>query len=240
MPEPVTFGTLYLVPNTLGGDFPDYVIPHGVLDRIRMLDHFIVENEKAARAFLKKAGITILQDQLKLSVIDKFDDMSQAKPFMQPLLNGHDMGLLSDAGSPAVADPGSDFVKFAHESGIKVVPLPGPSSLLLALSASGLNGQSFCFHGYLPVTKTEKIARIRWMEKESRQKKQTQIFIETPYRNNAMLADLLQTCDSKTQLCIATDITLPTEKISTMSILMWKKIKTDLHKRPTVFLLLQY
>lgn len=158
---------------------------------------------------------------------------------MQFLLQGYDTGLISDAGSPAVADPGAMFVRFAHENKIKVIPLTGPSSLLLALAASGLNGQNFCFHGYLPVTKSEKIAKIKQLERESKYKKQTQLFIETPYRNNALLNDLLQTCDMSTLLCVATDITLADESIKTMSIAMWKKIKTDLHKRPTVFLLLQ-
>ena len=158
---------------------------------------------------------------------------------MQFLFEGHDTGLISDAGSPAVADPGAVFVRFAHENRIKVVPLTGPSSILLALSASGLNGQSFCFHGYLPVIKSEKVGKIKAIEKGSKFKKQTQIFIETPYRNNALFSDLLQTCDPNTLLCLATDITLPNEMIKTMSIAMWKKIKIDLHKRPTVFLLLQ-
>ncbi len=148
------------------------------------------------------------------------------------------MGLLSDAGSPAVADPGNIFVRHAHANGIRVVPLTGPSSLLLALAASGLEGQRFCFHGYLAVERQERIAQIRQLEKESAARRQTQLFIETPYRNNALLSDLLSTCRNSTLLCIACDLTLGTEMVQTMSITLWKKSVPDLHKRPAVFLLL--
>jgi 16S rRNA (cytidine1402-2'-O)-methyltransferase len=231
-------GTLYLIPNTLGGDNIADVIPEGVRSKINSLKYFIVENEKSARAFLKSSGITTPQQEITIHVIEKHDKNAAVKPLMASLFNGHDTGLISDAGSPAVADPGSAFVRFAHDHQVKVVPLAGPSSLLLALAASGLNGQSFCFHGYLPVVKSDKIAKIKLLERESKSKQQTQIFIETPYRNNAMLADLLASCNGTTQLCIAADITLSTEMIRTMSIAMWKKINIDLHKRPAVFLLL--
>lgn len=232
-------GTLFLIPNTLGGDNLNDTIPNGVREKIIRLKYFIAENEKTCRHFLKQAGVLTPQAELNIIALDKHEKNTDSKTVMQFLLQGYDTGLISDAGSPAVADPGAMFVRFAHENKIKVIPLTGPSSLLLALAASGLNGQNFCFHGYLPVTKSEKIAKIKQLERESKYKKQTQLFIETPYRNNALLNDLLQTCDMSTLLCVATDITLADESIKTMSIAMWKKIKTDLHKRPTVFLLLQ-
>lgn len=232
-------GTLFLIPNTLGGDNLNDTIPNGVREKIIHLKYFIAENEKTCRHFLKQAGVLTPQAELNIIALDKHEKNTDSKTVMQFLLQGYDTGLISDAGSPAVADPGAMFVRFAHENKIKVIPLTGPSSLLLALAASGLNGQNFCFHGYLPVTKSEKIAKIKQLERESKYKKQTQLFIETPYRNNALLNDLLQTCDMSTLLCVATDITLADESIKTMSIAMWKKIKTDLHKRPTVFLLLQ-
>lgn len=232
-------GTLYLIPNTLGTESLHDIIPPGVREKISLLKHFIVENEKAARHFLKAAGIKTPQQELVLKVIEKHETNTPVRPLMQPLFEGFDTGLLSDAGSPAVADPGAAFVQFAHENNIRVVPLTGPSSILLALAASGLNGQQFCFHGYLPVTKAEKISRLKQLEKESGIKKQTQIFIETPYRNNAMLADILEACHHETRLCIAVDLTLPGEMIKTMTVAAWKKTKTDLHKRPAVFLILQ-
>jgi 16S rRNA (cytidine1402-2'-O)-methyltransferase len=234
----IKYGKLFLLPNTLGSDALHDVIPPGVHEKIILLKHFIVENEKSARHFLKAAGIITPQSELQIVTIDKHEKITDMRVAMNFLFDGNDTGLLSEAGSPAVADPGSAYVKFAHENKIKVVPLTGPSSIILALAASGLNGQQFCFHGYLPVLKNEKVAKIKQLEKESKQKNQTQIFIETPYRNNALLSDLLQNCNDYTLLCVATDITLPSEEIRTMSISMWKKIKTDLHKRPTVYLLL--
>lgn len=237
--NPGQLGTLYLIPNTLGSDQLNDTIPPGVREKIISLKHFIAENEKSCRHFLKLAGVLTPQAELNIIALDKHEKNTEHKTVMQFLLQGYDTGLISDAGSPAVADPGATFVRFAHENKIKVVPLTGPSSILLALAASGLNGQSFCFHGYLPVTKSEKVAKIRQIEKESKFKKQTQLFIETPYRNNALLNDILHTCDGNTLLCIATDITLPGEMIITRSIANWKKITIDLHKRPTVFLLLQ-
>ena len=239
MSKPLSYGTLFLIPNTLGSEHLQYVIPEGVREKIASLTCFIAEHEKSARHLFKAAGITTPQSELKIEVIEKHNNHPDVRKQMQSLFLGHDTGLISDAGSPAVADPGAEYVRFAHENSIRVVPLTGPSSLLLALSASGLNGQLFCFHGYLPVGKAEKIAKIKQLEKESKYRKQTQLFIETPYRNNALLADILQTCEDHTLLCVAADITLPGEMIKTMTVAMWKKTKTDLHKRPTVFLLLQ-
>ena len=233
------YGTLYLIPNTLGGDDAGLVIPPAVREKIIHLSHFVVENEKAARRFLKTAGILIPQSDIQFIELEKHEALPSVKTTARFLLEGHDTGLISDAGSPAVADPGAGLVRFAHEHQIRVAPLTGPSSLLMALAGSGLNGQRFCFHGYLPVTKSEKISRLKELERESRLKKQTQLFIETPYRNNALFQDILQACQGNTLVCIACDLTLPTEFIKTKPVSLWKKIPVDLHKRPTVFLLLQ-
>lgn len=234
-----SYGTLYLIPNTLGGEDFNLVIPPAVREIVIHLRHFIVENEKEARRFLKMAGILTPQAELKIIEIEKHNPNESQKKLASFLFDGNHTGLLSDAGSPAIADPGAEIIRYAHQNNIKVVPLTGPSSLLLALAGSGLNGQHFCFHGYLPVNKAEKIAKIRQLEKDSKQKKQTQLFIETPYRNNALLTDILQSCASHTLLCVACDLTMPSETIRTMPVSLWKKTSIDLHKRPTVFLLLQ-
>ena len=188
---------------------------------------------------LKAAGTETPLQSLQLSELNEHTPKEALHTLIQPLLNGEDMGLLSEAGCPAVADPGANLVALAQQSGIRVVPLIGPSSLLLALMGSGLNGQRFAFHGYLPAKEAERIKEIKFLESESKKRRQTQLFIETPYRNRQMFESLLQHCQAGTQLCIATDLSLPSEQILTRSILQWKKTTPpDIERRPTVFLFL--
>lgn len=232
-------GSLYLIPCSLGESEMNYILPAQVQSIIFSLDEFIVENEKSARKFLKEVGITIPQSQLIIHEIDKHNTLFNYGELLKSCETGKNIGLLSEAGVPAVADPGALVVKRAHEKNIRVVPLVGPSSILLALMACGMNGQQFCFHGYLPKDKDALTQKIKFLEKESQQKNQTQIFIETPYRNNQLLSEVLKACDTQTLLCVATDITLASEKIITKKIIDWKKAIPDLSKKPTVFLMLK-
>ena len=231
-------GSLYIIPVLLGGEDISALIPEGTLNKIRPLRYFIVENSKSARHFLKLAAITTSQQDLVISEIDKHTDNIPYEQFIKPALEGHNVGLLSEAGAPAVADPGAGFILAAHRAGIRVIPLTGPSSLLLALMASGLNGQSFCFHGYLPVNRDEKNQKIKQLERDAQFKKQTQLFIETPYRNNQLLKDLVETLSPGIKLCIACNLTMENEYIKTQTIASWKKELPDLHKKPAVFLIL--
>jgi 16S rRNA (cytidine1402-2'-O)-methyltransferase len=229
-------GKLYLIPTTLGEMEPNDVLPQTVKRTIDCIDQYIVENEKTARRFIKLVHPEKIQSSLKLATLNKHTEISEHNTMISPCLNGINIGLMSEAGCPGVADPGAVIVKLAHEKGIQVVPLVGPSSILLALMASGMNGQSFAFNGYLPIDKNEKKTALKNFEKLSFDKNQSQLFIETPYRNNKLFEDLLQTLQPNTNLCIATDITLPTEYIKTYRITDWKKIKVDLHNRPTIFI----
>jgi 16S rRNA (cytidine1402-2'-O)-methyltransferase len=240
-------GTLYLIPNALGEGTLDTVIPDPVRARTASLQYFIAENAKSARAFLKLVGTTHpLRQSLQETPISELNvntPAEQLPALLTPLLQGHDVGLLSEAGVPAVADPGADLVRLAHRENITVKPLVGPSSLLLALMASGLNGQSFAFHGYLPTDADARAARLRQLEQRSRQERQTQMFIETPYRNEAMLQAMAASCASTTLICIATDLTLDTELVRTTSAQQWQKEiaagkMPAFRKRPTVFLML--
>ncbi|MBS1188961.1 MAG: SAM-dependent methyltransferase [Rhodocyclaceae bacterium] len=233
-------GTLYLIPVPLGaGSAPETVLPSPVLERIRPLSHFVVENAKSARAFLKAVGTAQPLQELQLAELNEHTPPDALERLLQPLRAGQDMGLVSEAGCPAVADPGADLVALAQREGIRVVPLVGPSSLLLSLMASGLNGQRFAFHGYLPAKEPERQKALRDLEAESRKRRQTQIFIETPYRNRQMLESLLQACQPSTRITIATDLTLPREMVLTRSVGQWKKqTPPDIERRPTVFLLL--
>jgi len=232
-----TKGVLYIIPVLLGGDDIS-LLPESTLKAIRPLKHFIVENSKSARQFLKLAQIDSTQQELIINEIDKHQDHQPFDEFLKPALTGNDVGLLSEAGVPCVADPGSGFIMAAHRNGIKVIPLTGPSSILLALMSSGLNGQSFCFHGYLPVNREERMQKLKLLERDAQSKKQTQIFIETPYRNTPLLKDLLETLSPSTKLCIACNLTLPDEFIQTKNILAWKKQIPELNKKPAVFLIL--
>ncbi|KAB2927037.1 MAG: SAM-dependent methyltransferase [Dechloromonas sp.] len=232
-------GTLYLIPVPLGPAHPAESLHPAVLATIRPLTHFVVEQAKSARAFLKAAGTERPLQELSLAELNEHTRDSELEQLLAPLLAGHDVGLLSEAGCPAVADPGANLVALAQCKNIRVVPLIGPSSLLLALMASGLNGQRFAFQGYLPTKEGERRKALSELEAESRKRQQTQLFIETPYRNRAMFDAILLTCQPATRLCVATDLTLPGESVLTRTIGEWKKrTPPDLERRPTVFLLL--
>jgi 16S rRNA (cytidine1402-2'-O)-methyltransferase len=236
--KPITLrGKLYLIPITLGECDPNDVLPQTVKRAIDCIDSYIVENEKTARKFIKSIAPEKIQSSLILSTLNKHTEVSDHNKMIQPCLEGIDIGLMSEAGCPGVADPGAAIVKIAHEKGIQVVPLVGPSSILLAMMGSGMNGQSFAFNGYLPIDKSDKKAALKNYEKLSYDKNQSQLFIETPYRNNKLLEDFLQTLQPNTHLCIATDITLPTEYIKTMKVSEWKNTTIDLHNRPTIFII---
>ena len=210
-----------------------------IQDVINTLDFYIVENERTARRFLLKAGLRKPVDEITFFILNKYTLPEELEEFLISA-HGSDIGIISEAGVPCIADPGADAVRRAHEKGIQVVPLVGPSSILLAMMASGLNGQNFAFAGYLPVKRPERINRIRQLEKRSHQEQQSQIFIETPYRNNQLLKDILEVCQPDTRLCIGADISMDTEKIETKSIREWKTKKPELHKRPAIFIIHRY
>ena len=230
-------GKLYLLPTTLGENEPLEVMPYSVKTMVELIDHYIVENEKSARRFIKKITPKKSQPSLTIMKLGKYAEELETRTFLDVCEQGISVGLLSEAGVPAVADPGATIVKLAHEKGIKVVPLVGPSSILMALMASGMNGQNFAFNGYLPIDNSDRKKAIKDLEKLSKEKNQSQIFIETPYRNEKMFTDLKSALTPATLLCIAVDITLPNEYIKTYSIADWKKQSPDLHKRPAIFII---
>lgn len=230
-------GTLYLVPVPLGEINPAEVLPETTLAVARRLSWLIAENAKSARRFLKTAGTSLVMQEINVLEIEKHRNLIDFDYYFAALRSGTDTGLVSEAGIPAIADPGSEFVKQAHRESIRVVPLTGPSSILLALAASGLNGQSFVFHGYLPKEQESRKSKIKALEIKVRNFHETQIFIETPYRNMALMNDLLQSCTDATLLCVATDITLSTEEITTLPVAEWRRKKINLDKRPTIFLI---
>lgn len=238
----MTTGTLFLIPVPLGASplaEPADVLPAPVLERVRSLDTYIAEHAKTARAFLKAAGHPLPLQQIVISELNEHTRDAALASLLSPLFAGKNVGLVSEAGCPAVADPGANLVAAAQAAGICVVPLVGPSSILLALMGSGLSGQNFAFHGYLPAREDERKKRLKDLEGESRRLGRTQIFIETPYRNRQMLETLLASCAADTRLCIATDISLAGERIATRSIGDWRKAGApDIDRRPTVFLLL--
>jgi 16S rRNA (cytidine1402-2'-O)-methyltransferase len=229
-------GKLYMIPSTLGENEPLEVLPISIKRIIEQIDHYIVENEKTARRFIKKISPRKSQPDLYISLLNKFTDKETIPSFLNPCLQGYHVGVLSEAGCPGIADPGSEVVRIAHEKKISVVPLVGPSSIILALMASGLNGQNFAFNGYLPIESAERKRAIKKFEKISRENNQSQLFIETPYRNNNLLGEFLKTLAKNTWLCVATDLTLPTEFISTKLVGNWITDSVDLHKRPTIFI----
>ena len=240
-------GILYLIPNILGEESGEHtlagILPDTVASTTASLDYFIVENAKSARAHLKRIDKIHPLQQIRMAELNVRTDKSRLPELLEPLTAGHDGGLISEAGVPAVADPGADLVRLAHEKGITVKPLVGPSSLLLALMASGLNGQCFAFNGYLPTDTEQRQRRIRSLEERSRHDRQTQIFIETPYRNDTLLKAFCSICRPDTRLCVATNLTLPAESIQTLPVAVWKKRiekgqMPDFQKKPTVFLLL--
>lgn len=230
-------GELHLIPVTLGGDDVKAVIPPATLAAVTALDYFIVENEKSARRFLKNLRHPLPLQQLELKPINERCDAPQAIELLQPLLAGRSAGLLSEAGCPAIADPGALLVEVAHRHHLRVVPHVGPSALALGLMASGFNGQRFAFHGYLPVNKDECRARLLVLERESQQHAITQIFIETPYRNDTLLQTLIATCRGATRLCVACDLTLASESVRSATVAEWKQAPIRIGKRPSVFLL---
>ncbi len=232
-----TQGSLYLIPTPLAPDTLDKSITSYTRKLISGLDYYVVENARTARRFISSLKIVKSIDQLQFELLDKNTHAKEIFKLLRPLLNGHDVGLMSEAGSPGIADPGALLVEAAHSKNIRVIPLVGPSSIFMALMASGFNGQSFSFNGYLPIEKTLRLSGIRFMEKEAVKWKRTQIFMETPYRNNKLLDDLISTCDPHTHLCIACNISSEEEFIQTKSLEQWKKNKPELHKKPTMFLL---
>ena len=232
-------GTLWLLPVALGDTPWEHYLPPATREAVCRLSYFVAENAKTARAELKRVGHPLPLRELAIEQLPERLTTKDIEHLLAPLLAGHDLGLMSEAGCPAVADPGALLVRRAHERHIVVKPLVGPSSLLLALMASGLDGQRFAFHGYLPAREPERSSRIAELEGESSRFKQTQIFIETPYRNHALFNALLLSCRPKTRLCLATDLTSDSEQIATRRIADWKAATPpDLDKRPTVFLLL--
>jgi 16S rRNA (cytidine1402-2'-O)-methyltransferase len=228
-------GTLYLIPVALGGGDAQSALPSATLAVARKLDTFIAENAKSARRFLKAIGHPRPLQEIRFQVLDEHTDERDIEFLLAPLIKGEDCGLMSEAGCPGVADPGAALVRRAHAAGVRVVPLVGPSSILLALMASGMNGQRFAFHGYLPVDKAERARRLK--ELETRAGNETQIFIEAPYRSAAMLDALLQHCRGDTLLCIAADLTLPSESVATRAVAEWKKKPPAIDRRLVVFLL---
>ena len=229
-------GKLYLIPVTMGDCEPMDVLAQTIPRAVELINNYIVENEKTARKFIKSIVPAKVQSELVLKTLNKHTEPAEHQSMIEPCLAGINIGLMSEAGCPGVADPGAVIVKLAHENGIQVVPLVGPSSILMAMMASGMNGQSFAFNGYLPIDKSDKKQALKNFEKLSFDKNQSQLFIETPYRNNKLVDDLLQTLQPNTHLCIATDISLPTEYIKTMRVASWKKNSIDLHNRPTIFI----
>ena len=230
-------GTLYLIPNSLGSEDPGVFLPPSVRNLIPELRYFIVENRRNARRYLKRVDRSIDIDRLTFFELNKHTSPREIPSFLRPLHEGHSIGMISEAGLPGVADPGAQVVRLAHEAFVPVKPLTGPSSLMLALMASGLNGQSFRFNGYLPVKRAERVKAIKELEQRAQRQDETQIFIETPYRNEALLEDLLASCHGATRLCIAVDLSMEKEMIGTKTIPEWKKKKPALHKRPAVFLI---
>lgn len=233
-----TAGVLYLIPKTIAECLPEMVIPEEVLKITRRLKFYIVENERTTRRYLSQLKPEHPIADIQLFLLNKHTKPEELGEFIAPLLKGEDVGLMSEAGTPAIADPGAVIVAMAHRNQIRVAPLVGPSSILLALMASGLNGQNFSFNGYLPIDKSERVQKIRFYEKRSLSENQTQIFIETPFRNDQLLDDLLSSCEDNTNLCIAADISAEEEFIRTQSVREWKKNRPELNKRPVIFLLL--
>ena len=229
--------TLYLIPTTLGETALDTILPAQNDQIVISLKYLIVENIRTARRFLKKVNREINIDELTFFELNQHTSPEEISTFLKPMSEGKDTGVISEAGCPAVADPGADVVAIAQQRNYAVKPLVGPSSILLSLMASGFNGQSFAFLGYLPISQLDRVKALKKMESHIYSENQTQIFIETPYRNMKMLEDILSTCQLTTKLCIAADITLETEFIRTKTIKEWKALKPDLNKRPCIFLI---
>lgn len=231
-------GKLFLIPTVIAEDTQQTVIPASVLSALKQINHFLAEDIRTARRYLSSLKIYESIELLDFKVLDKKTKEQELKELFAPIVEGKNLGILSESGCPGIADPGALAAKYAHQQGIQVVPLTGPSSILLSLMASGLNGQKFAFHGYLPIDSKESVDAIKTFEKESRSKNQTQIFIETPYRNNAVTANLLKALHEDTLLCMAIDVTGKEESIKTKTIKEWRKHPLELPKAPAVFLFL--
>lgn len=230
--------SLYLIPTTLGDNNFSRVLPQHTLDVLRSVKYLIVENVRTTRRYLKAVDKDIDIDGLTFYTLNRHTDPAVIASYLSPLAQGEDMAVISEAGCPAIADPGADVVAIAQQKGIKVVPLVGPSSILLALMASGFNGQSFAFNGYLPIDNVQRQKAIKHFESRARTEQQSQIFIETPYRNNALRDAMLTTLAPQTRLAIATDITLPTENITAKTVLQWRKVRLeDINHRPSIFII---
>lgn len=230
-------GTLYLIPTPLGADDIAWTTPAAVRQCAARLGHYIVEHPKTARQFLKQIGCILPLQEIRMQVLNEHTPFNELEGLLAPLLAGNDVGLLSEAGCPAVADPGAGLVRLAHQRNLRVVPLVGPSSILLALMASGLNGQRFVFRGYLPAERSKRVSKIVELERDSIARDQTQIFIETPYRNQKLLESLVFTCHDDTVLCIACNLTLASEYISTRTVREWRHSLPELNDKPAIFLL---
>lgn len=235
----MSMGTLYLIPVNLAEPVrSDAILPRDVLDTARQLDHFIAENAKTARAFLKAIGVTRPLQEISIAELNKHDSRGARPELLMPLLKGKDVGLMSEAGAPGIADPGAEVVAMAHANRIRVSPLVGPSSLLLGLMASGLNGQRFAFHGYLPVEKSERVKAINELQRESALRGMTQMFIETPYRNQALLDDLVKSLSNAATLAIAIDLTGAGQTIVSRSVADWKLAPMEMARAPALFMFL--
>lgn len=232
------YGRLYLIPTPLGENEPSEVLPSYVIDKALSLKCFVVEELRTARRFLSRIGLKGHIDELEFHVLNEHSSFEEAEKLGILFKNGQDVGLLSEAGLPAVADPGAMLVEICHRKGVEVCPLSGPSSLMMALMASGLNGQSFAFRGYLPAKTDERRKAIKSMERISLSDRQTEIFIETPYRNDSFMKDLVEICSPKTRICVAINISMPDQWIKTLSAAEWKKALPEIGKRPCVFLML--
>ncbi|MFT5890370.1 MAG: 16S rRNA (cytidine1402-2'-O)-methyltransferase [Dokdonia sp.] len=237
MTEPQALGKLYLIPTTLGETSALEVIPLSVKKVIELVDHYIVENEKTARRSIKAISPGKSQPKLQIKLLNKYTDELELPSYLDPCFEGISVGLLSEAGVPGVADPGADVVKIAHQKGIQVVPLVGPSSILMAMMSSGMNGQNFAFNGYLPIEQKQRKMELKRLEKLSYDTGQSQLFIETPYRNDKMLQDIVNSVHKETLVCVACDITLPSEYILTKTASFWKENMPELHKRPAIFII---
>lgn len=230
--------TLYLIPTPLGENAPLEVLPLTIKKKIEELTHFIVENEKKARAFIKKIVPQKNQETLSFYILNKYTGQFELDSFLNPIRNGISMGLMSDAGCPGIADPGAIIVKQAHQMNILVKPMVGPSSIVLALMVSGMNGQNFAFNGYLPIDKDQRIKALKKLERKTQKENQAQIFIETPYRNTKLFQDIIKYLAPQTLMCVACDLTLEKAYIKTHPIAVWnKRTPPDLHKRPSLFII---
>lgn len=230
-------GKLYMIPTTLGGEQVDDVIPVGVQKIITEMRHFIVEDIKSARRYLRRVDRNFPIDESQFFELNKRTELKDLSRFLKPAKEGFNVGVISEAGCPGVADPGADVVALAHETGIRVMPLVGPSSILMALMGSGFSGQEFAFHGYLPKDRKDRIKRLKDFEADTRRTGNTHIFMDTPFRNMNVLDDLLNELADTTQLCIASNITLHDESVWTMNVEQWREKAYDLSKKPTIFLI---